>query len=49
MAAVWFFRAYGPVIVEFVGVVLVAVGARGLARKEDSKNGNIRSKRDGRS
>jgi hypothetical protein len=34
-------------IVEFVGVVFVAVGARGLARKE--RSGNIRSKRDGRS
>ena len=49
MASVWFFRAYGPVIVEFVGVVLVAVGARGLARKEGSRNGDIRSKHDGRS
>jgi hypothetical protein len=49
MASIWFFRAYGPVIVEFVGVVLVAVGARGLARKDDSRHGNIRSKHDGRS
>src|SRR5580692_2693280 len=27
-----FFRAYGPVIVEFVGVVLVALGVHGLGR-----------------
>ena len=39
MASVWFFRAYGPVIVEFVGDVLVAVGARGLARKEAYRTG----------
>jgi hypothetical protein len=48
MSSVWFFRAYGPVIVEFVGVVLVAVGARGFALRDGSKNGNIRSQCDGR-
>ena len=48
MISIWFFRAYGPVIVEFVGVVLVAVGARGLAWREGSGSGNIRSQYDQR-
>ena len=39
MASVWFFRAYGPVIVEFVGAVLVAVGARRLAPKKAPRTG----------
>ncbi len=39
MASVWFFRAYGPVIVEFVGAVLVAVGARRLAGRKAPRTG----------
>jgi hypothetical protein len=49
MSSIWFFRAYGPVIVEFVGVVLVAVGARGLAWRGGSRNGSIRSQYNDRS
>jgi hypothetical protein len=37
MASGWFLRAIAPLVLELIGVIFVAVGARGLMRKRKFK------------